>query len=78
MNVYMDLEGLDKSSIVKSSDAMFNAVKDTIEITKAVKNIMKAIDGSEYISDTNMKTKYNEIVDISQLSTGCKTAILVN
>lgn len=46
-------------------------------VDDTVKHLMKAIDGSEYTSGYTMKTREGRTLDMTYLSTGCKTAINV-
>ncbi len=77
LNIIENISNISSGSIIYKNDLIFNKYKDRIEISSDIKQIIKHIDNADYISGTSIQTRYEEVVDISKLSTGCKTVINV-
>ena len=80
LNIYIDKKDIPKKAkIIKFNDAQFDYDLDKIIVDKNIEDIMFSIDGSRYIPDGNgsMRTRYGDLLKLSYLSTGCKTAINV-
>lgn len=77
-------ERINKSKIEQDPDVYFDGkiVKQVIAgkltFDRGVAKIIKNIDNSEYIAGTvDMETRFNRKIDVTYLSTGCKTAICI-
>ena len=44
-------------------------------ITPTIRAIMKKIDGADYVSGMDMRSRFGNITSMKNLSTGCKTMI---
>lgn len=76
VTIFVDRNGIpDSMSIIDCNDIWFGANKDRIKVDDNIKKLMSLIDGSTYVRDTTMVTRYGEYIDMDYLSTGCKTAI---
>lgn len=69
----------DDTSIIKFNDNWFDNYINNINFDDVVSNIIKSIDNVEYIGNYKVKSKFNNgaSISVSELSTGCKTAINV-
>lgn len=77
LNVYI---GNKPKELIIFNDGWFNTYADLIDFEdKTVQNIMKIIDGVNYAGDLMFFSKFkkNAQVSVSELSSGCKTAINV-
>lgn len=75
LNVYL---GKKPNSLRKYNDGWFDINIGLIDFNnKEIHKIMKDIDDVEYASDLRFFSKYNKnlAVSLTELSTGCKTAI---
>ena len=78
LNIYVDTEDIPKSlKVIRFNDNQFDYDLDSMKIDKNIEKLMYIIDGSRYIPDGNgsMRTRYGDLLKLSYLSTGCKTAI---
>ena len=78
MTLYIGSQHIkDKSSLVALNDAWFNNHLQEIRFNKTEQKIIKSIDGVEYVDNGKFKSKFNSgtLIDASELSTGCKTAL---
>lgn len=77
VHIYLCDTSLIKERYVEQNDAWFDTkVYQMKDMTKECKQLMQFIDGAAYQSDNKCLSKFNNsIVEITELSTGCKTAI---
>lgn len=66
-------------SYIKFNDAYFDKYYTDYKIDETAKNIIKSIDNVEYIGNHRFKSKFEEnaYIKLTELSTGCKTALNV-
>jgi hypothetical protein len=76
LRIYLQTED---TSIIKFNDNWFDNYINNINFDDVVSNIIKSIDNVEYIGNYKVKSKFNNgaSISVSELSTGCKTAINV-
>ncbi|MDO5416517.1 MAG: DUF4869 domain-containing protein [Lachnospiraceae bacterium] len=68
----------DEPGLIRMNDAYFDKITfRDLSMDQAVAEIIKEIDGSEVISEDMVKTPFGGMVFLTELSTGCKTAINV-
>lgn len=75
-DIYLYIPEALREKLVWFNDAFFNEeVFRVIQPDDKVCDIIKQIDGSETMENWFIKTKYGNGIDMTYLSTGCKTAI---
>lgn len=75
LNIFL---GKKPEGLIDFNDGWFDMNTDSIDFSnKEIRKIIKNIDGVEYADDLRFFSKFkkNVQVDITELSTGCKTAI---
>ena len=77
LNVYIRREDIDSNTeIIDKNDIIFNYdLHNNMKVNSLIKRIMKDIDGAEYVSEMDMRSRYGNITSMENLSTGCKTVI---
>lgn len=76
LNVYLDKRDVPSGIKVQDfNDMLFDTNVGKINIDKNVVSIIKSIENADYLGDFKVKSKYGIIVDILEISTGCKAAI---
>ena len=62
--------------IIDNNDVVFNYdLYNNMAITPTIRAIMKKIDGADYVSGMDMRSRFGNITSMENLSTGCKTMI---
>ncbi|MCR5402315.1 MAG: DUF4869 domain-containing protein [Butyrivibrio sp.] len=78
LRLYLDSKQIaDRNSVINLNDIWFqNHIKD-ISFGENEQNIVKSIDGVTYAGNNKFNSKFMKgtLVDASELSTGCKTAL---
>jgi len=77
LNLYL---GDISKDIITSNDGWFDSNFDKIDFTdNTVRHILEVIDGAKYVGNNEVTTKFSRDarVKITELSTGCKTAVNV-
>ena len=77
LNVYIERQ-LIKSDmeIIDNNDVVFNYdLYNNMAITPTIRAIMKKIDGADYESGMDVRSRFGNITSMENLSTGCKTMI---
>lgn len=76
LTVYLNVSNV-KEKLITINDVYFNSHVDKIDFYKAeIVDIMMTIDGAVYKGDGLYQSKFNnQIISMSNLSTGCKTLI---
>jgi hypothetical protein len=78
LELYVNKEDIPKSdNLISFNDAFFNLRYGGLDIDDAIINIIKTIDGSVYLGNGRFHTKFDEIIGLDSISTGCKTVINV-
>lgn len=79
LRIYLGQINKNQDSYCEYNDAWFDKYVDNIKFDKTIANIIKFIDGVEYIGNKRIKSKFVKDVAISvkELSSGCKTVINV-
>lgn len=73
LNVWIREEDLPKSrKLIGFTDAYFVTSLSQFRVDEAVKHIVKNIDGATFINKNTLYSRFGNVMDVKQLSTGCK------
>lgn len=74
LQLYVEQEN--KADVIVSNDIYFDFYIDNVDIDNNIANIIKKIDGVDYVGNHRIISKFDRTpTSIKHISTGCKTAI---
>ena len=66
----------EKKQLVRLNDLWFNSIYSDMDFNSTVKNIIKSIDGVDYLGEYRIQAKFTKYaIGVKELSTGCKTVL---